>query len=361
MTASPTTDAPAHTSGSSADAPDPTATRDDLTSELVERFALADRWGAVSRARELLEAGVADAELRAIIGDAIRHVGELWQRGSWTVAQEHAATAVAEAVLSYIEVVRPLEEPAGDVAVVAADGEYHSLPARLAAHAFERAGLRVHYLGAGVPATDVATSLPAARVDVLAVSATVTANLVGAARTIAAGHAAGVPVVLGGAASSAARARILGADAHADDVDQATEIAHRWVAHGPPALARPTADLKAAARLTARRGSTLGEAYAQVEELWPPLADADPDLIDRTVEDLELHLGHLAAAVVVDEPEAYVDLVTWLADVHVGRGLPSSALQAQIYGLRNALADELQVVELLEAGHAATAPDRATA
>jgi methanogenic corrinoid protein MtbC1 len=326
--------------------------RDQLTTELVERFAVADRWGAVSRTRELLAAGVEDAELRHVIGAAIRHVGELWQQGSWTVAQEHAATAVAESVLSYLEVVQAPERPVGDVAVVAADGEWHSLPARLVAHAFERAGLHVHYLGAGVPASDVATSLPAARVDVLAVSVTVSANLVGAARTIAAGHAAGVPVLLGGAASSPSRAEVLGADAHAADADEAVRIVRAWCEQGPPPFARSRADLSSAARLTARRGQAIGAAYAVAEERWSGLADADEDLIDRTVEDLELHLGHLAAAVVLDDAHAYVDLVTWLADVHVGRRLPPSALVAQLEGLRTALADEPRVAEFVEAGRA---------
>jgi methanogenic corrinoid protein MtbC1 len=326
--------------------------REELTTELVERFALADRWGAVSRTRELLAAGVADAELRHVIGAAIRHVGELWQQGSWTVAQEHAATAVAEAVLSYLEVVQAPDRPVGDVAVVAADGEWHSLPARLVAHAFERAGLHVHYLGAGVPASDVATSLPTARVDVLAVSVTVSANLVGAARTIAAGHAAGVPVLLGGAASSPSRAEVLGADAHADDADEAVRIVRAWCEEGAPSFARSRVDLSSAARLSARHGQALGAAYAVAEERWPGLADADEDLIDRTVEDLELHLGHLAAAVVLDEADAYVDLVTWLADVHVGRRLPPSALAAQLDGIGSALADEPRVAALVEAGRA---------
>ncbi len=114
--------------------------------------------------RELLRAGLADAELREAVGAAVRHVGELWQAGQWTITQEHAATAVAEAVLTSLEAddaaARP---PVGTVAVVAAEGEWHAFPARLASHAFEAAGLAVRYLGAGVPADDVARTLPVRR------------------------------------------------------------------------------------------------------------------------------------------------------------------------------------------------------
>jgi methanogenic corrinoid protein MtbC1 len=330
--------------------------RDALVQELIERFAFADRWGAVARTRELLAAGVDDGELRQVVALAARRVGELWQDGSWTVSQEHAATAVAEAVLGVIEVAVEPAPPVGIAAVVAAEGEWHALPGRLAAHAFERAGLGVHYLGAGVPATDIASSLPGTGAEALAVSVTLSANLVGAARTIAAGHAAGLPVLLGGAASTPARADALGADAHADDVDEGARIVRRWCQEGPPAQrGRPSVDVSRAAQLTAHRGRVIDEAYGAVERRWPALGEAEDDLIDRTVEDLELHLDHLAAALLLEEEDAYVDLVRWLAAVHTGRRLPPDALTAQLDGLDDAVGDEPALHELVAAGRAAVA------
>jgi methanogenic corrinoid protein MtbC1 len=332
------------------EATDRATVRATLIAELVERFALADRWGAVTRARELLRDGVPPSELREVIGAAVRHVGDLWQTGRWTITQEHAATAVAEAVLTNLEAEPASDDapPVGTVAVVAAEGEWHALPARLASHAFEAAGLEVRYLGAGLPAEDVARTLPSAGVDVLAVSITLTANLAGAARTIAAGRAAGLPVVVGGAASSPSRAAALGADAHAADVEAGATIARTWCVDGAPDPASPTVDLRTVATFRRDRERLRDAAYAATEARWPPLADAAEVVIDRTCEDLELHLDHLAAALLVGEDEAYLDLVRWLAEVHLGRELPAEALTAQV-GALTELLDGTRLAPLLEA------------
>jgi hypothetical protein len=125
-----------------------------------------------------------------------------------------------------------------------------------------------------------------------------------------------------------------------------------WCTDHPSQLARSRADLGGIGGLTARRGSALDAAYTAVEQRWPDLADAGDDVVDRTVEDLELHLDHLAAALALDEREAYLDLVRWLADVHAGRQLPPAALTAQLDGLAQALADVPRVHDLLDAGRA---------
>lgn len=312
-----------------------------LVAELLERFALADRHGAVARTRELRCAGVPASDLREAIAAAVGHVGDLWQSGRWTVTQEHAATAVAEAVLASLEAEtpRPDHAPVGTVAVAAAEGEWHALAGRLASHAFEAAGLEVRYLGAGVPADDLARTLPTSGADVLAVSVTLTANLDGAARTVAAGRAVGLPVLTGGAASSPARAAALGADAHAGDAEAGAALARTWCLHGPPEPATATVDLRSVAAFRADRDRLRDLAYAATEARWAPLAASGEVVIDRTYEDLELHLDHLAAALLVDEDDAYLDLVRWLAELHVGRRLPPEALVAQVGALGEVLED----------------------
>lgn len=309
-----------------------------LVAELVERFALADRRGAVARVRELLGAGVDDREVRDVVGHAIRHVGDLWQAGHWTITQEHAATAVAEAVLTNLEVTASHARPVGSVAVVAADGEWHALPARLASHAFEHVGLTVRYLGAGHPADDVARTLPTADSDVLAVSVTMVGNLPGAARTIAAGRAAGLPVLVGGAAMTAARAAAIGADAYAESVDHGAEIARRWCTKGRPSmLATPSLDHGAHTRLTDQRERARDQAFSATGEHWDGLENAPEQVIDRICEDLELQLDHLGAALLLRDPSAYLDLVPWLANVQEGRKLPAAVIRAQLDGLADAL------------------------
>lgn len=306
---------------------------DDLIAELVDRFALADRSGAVARIRELRDQGYADGLLRELLAAAVQHVGSLWEHGRWTISQEHAATAVAEAVLTDLEGFDGPADPLGVVAVVAADGEWHALPARLAAHALERAGLEVRYLGAGVPADDIARTLPSLGVDVLAVSVTMASNLPGAARTVAAGHAAGLPVLVGGAAVDAARARSLGADGHATTVEEGAELARRWCAERPTAGPTPVLRDATVSALRADRGTLRDAAFARTARGWPPLEDADDALLDRVTEDLELHLDHLVAALALGDPRIYLDQIAWFGTLHAGRRLPRAVLTAQLDAL----------------------------
>lgn len=310
---------------------------DDLIAELVDRFALADRSGAVARIRELRDQGYADGLLRELLAAAVQHVGALWQDGLWTITQEHAATAVAEAVLTHLEAVTSPVAPVGVVAVVAADGEWHALPARLAAHAFEQAGMEVRYLGAGVPADDVARTLPSAGADVLAVSVTVASNLPGAARTVAAGHAAGMPVLVGGGAIDPRRARAIGADGYALTIDEGAALARAWC-QGEAPVTRSHGMRSALVRTLSRRREQLRDrAFAGTAARWAPLEDADDHLLDRVAEDLEQHLDHLVAALAVDDPSIYLDQVSWFQAVHAGRRLPRTVLTAQIAALTEAV------------------------
>lgn len=308
-----------------------------LVAELVDRFALADRYGAVARVRELRTEGYPDEVLRELLAAAVQHVGALWQNGHWTITQEHAATAVAEAVLTDLEGATSPVAPVGVVAVVAADGEWHALPARLAAHAFERAGLEVRYLGAGVPADDVARSLPAVGADVLAVSVTVTANLPGAARTVAAGHAAGLPVLVGGAAIDPLRADAIGADAHALTVDEGASLARRWCEQAMPPARTPGLRSELVAELVTHRQRLRDAAFAGTAGRWTPLEEADDHVLDRITEDLEIHLDHLVAALSIDDPSIYLDQVEWFRSVHAGRKLPRTVLTAQLDALGEAI------------------------
>jgi methanogenic corrinoid protein MtbC1 len=324
------------------DTPTASAELDVLVAELVERCAAADRRGAVGRTRALHHAGVPDATLRAAVARAQTHVGELWQAGQWTVAQEHAATAVAEAVVATLDDLdagRSAPTPVqGRVALVAADGEWHALPALLVAQGLTAAGVEVHYLGASVPADDVGRTLPLIGVDAVAVSVTIASNLVGAARTVAAARAADLPVVVGGRASSPERARTLGADAHAPDVDTGVEVVRRWLGGGErPATPEPTLAEDPAAALRRRRPAVVDAAYDATVTRWPELETASEVVIDRVVTDLQQLADHLEAAVLLDDAEVVASVVPWLGEVHAGRALPPDLTDHELDALLEVL------------------------
>jgi MerR family transcriptional regulator, light-induced transcriptional regulator len=309
-----------------------------IADELVDRFAVADRHGAVVRVRALLQSGVPDDAISAAVGLAQHEVGRRWQTGEWTITQEHAATAVAEAIVAVLDDHLPAREPVGRVAVVAAEGEWHALPVRLAGHAFAHEGLETVFLGTGIPATDVARSLPTLGVDALAVSVTVPANLVGAARTVAAGRAASLPVLLGGWASSPARAAAVGADGHGATVTEGARTVRSWISEGPPPPTPPGAlHQQAAAALRAERGRVIADAFERVEDGWDALSSTTDEPGEQALEDLGQLVDHLTAALLLDDAELFAAEVRWLGTVQAGRGQPPALLDLELEALTQVL------------------------
>jgi methanogenic corrinoid protein MtbC1 len=350
--------------------------RSQLVAELVERYALADRFGAVTRARQLLASGIDDSILAEVVVDAQRQVGALWQADAWTVSQEHAATAIAEAVLATLDDARPPAPARGRVAMVAADGEWHVLPARLAARAFEQAGVHVRFLGGSVPPDDLVRTLPTTDVDALAISVTQSRHLPGAARSIAAAHAAGLPVVIGGQAVDAARAEALGADLHAERPADAAAGVLSWVEHGPPVpLARARLRAAPAALLRAARAQLTSAALERLREISADTgapegaathraatdgAPTDGGVADVAVADgagaqaaeaLDAHLAHLEAAVLLDDASVYAEALAWMAAVREAREADGAA-PLELDALEAVLADHPAALALLRAARA---------
>jgi DNA-binding transcriptional MerR regulator/methylmalonyl-CoA mutase cobalamin-binding subunit len=92
--------------------------------------------------------------LEQVVVPVFRRVGDAWHEGRLTVAQEHAATAVA------LRVVGSMRTPGGRASapclvVATPEGDHHELGAMLVAAAAELAEWRVVYLGANVPVAEL--------------------------------------------------------------------------------------------------------------------------------------------------------------------------------------------------------------
>jgi methanogenic corrinoid protein MtbC1 len=174
---------------------------------------------------ELLDLGTAPVVvLLDVIGPAQRRVGERWQRGEWTVAQEHAATAIAHAAATVTA--RRIEQPPvslGHVVVACAEREWHALPALMVAETIRFFGWQVTYLGAATPAGRLAQYLDDLGPDAVALSCSVISALPSSRRVIEAARQSGVPVLAGGSAfgPDALRALVLGATAWAGNAQDA--------------------------------------------------------------------------------------------------------------------------------------------
>ena len=105
-------------------------------------------------------------------------IGRLWQLGQVNVAQEHYCTAVTQAIISQLYPRIFARERVGRRLVAAcAGGETHEIGARMVADFFEMAGWDTYYLGANMPAGNMARYVEQHTVDVVAISATMTIHL----------------------------------------------------------------------------------------------------------------------------------------------------------------------------------------
>src|SRR4051812_6181007 len=172
----------------------------------------------------LYEAGTPVATIVSdVIAPCQEEVGRRWEQAEWTVAHEHAATAVVDAAFARLMAdadtagVRRMSAPR--VVIACVEHEWHAFPGRTAATVLGAAGLDATFLGPSVPSNHLHHYLQETRPDACGLSCTFLPNLVALQRGIAAAHAAGVPVIASGRAlgDSSDRACFLGADAWASD------------------------------------------------------------------------------------------------------------------------------------------------
>jgi len=249
-------------------------------------------------------------------------VGQKWEAGEWSIADEHAATAVAEtavAALTHAGRTRPGPGPgAGHVVLACAEGEWHTLPARMVAAVAATGDLRVTVLGPSLPADQLGRRLAAGDVDLLALSCTIASNLIGAARCIAAAHAHRVPVIVGGRAFGAdpRRGHAIGADA--------------WAADGTallaalPKQAERVCDIPAEVlQLDAVEAGVLALTYDRMVATFPRLSQQSTYQRQQTLDDLRWMARFTAAAVLADDAVIVDDLLDWLRRLLADRVPPA--------------------------------------
>lgn len=194
-----------------------------LLDEYTNAALRGDRAGAAGLAAEF--AGRDGGCLRVVtdlLAPSQRDVGERWLHDECTVGEEHSATFVTESVLSSLAVGLEAAETAGTLVMVCAEGEWHSLPARMATELLIAGGWRVIHLGPATPAAKLRDYLADVEADVVGVSVTLAANLTGAARSVRVARQAGYAVVCGGRAfdRSGCRARAIGAHGQPGDLHE---------------------------------------------------------------------------------------------------------------------------------------------
>jgi hypothetical protein len=164
-----------------------------------------------------------------------------------------------------------------------------------------------------MPTDDLRRRLEVGDVDVLAVSCTVPANLLGAARCVAAAHDAGLPVVVGGRAFAGRRQRALAvaADLLDDDPQRLCEPL--------PAAGHEVVVPEDARRLDAVPDATVDEVVARAVAAHPAVAALSARHQARLREDLYWFARSTGAAVLTDDPVLLDDGLASLARLLHGR------------------------------------------
>lgn len=149
----------------------------------------------------------ADAFVDHVAVPFLRAVGDGWAAGALTVAHEHLASAVLRRVLGIVTDAGPTAGAARTVVVATPGGQLHELGAMLAAASAVSAGWRVVYLGADLPADDIARAARGTGADAVALSLVSPANAradAGELRRLRRALPPRVPLIAGGEGARAA-------------------------------------------------------------------------------------------------------------------------------------------------------------
>jgi methanogenic corrinoid protein MtbC1 len=155
---------------------DPT---DDRIKVLADAFAEAllagDEVGAEIAVREAMDAELSSAEIdELMIAPALWLVGELWERGKISVAQEHVATEISVRVLALQREAQRVtrSRTAYKVMLATPTGELHVVALRMVENLLRAAGYDVVMLGPDVPAKALGDLARLTAADIVCMSLT---------------------------------------------------------------------------------------------------------------------------------------------------------------------------------------------
>ncbi|MEU0300256.1 cobalamin-dependent protein [Streptomyces sp. NPDC006175] len=335
---------------------------------------LQDRlWAAVTDRDEHAAASViltalddgldAETALLDVIAPVQARVGTEWAANRISVAQEHAASAIAErviAALAHHPAVRTAPR-LGRVTVACVDQEWHVLPARLLAEVLTLRGWRVDFLGAQVPTPHLIGHLHTNGADVVALSSSIPTRLPTAHAAITACQAVGIPVLAGGAAfgPDGRHARRLGADAWEPDARSAARRITDGIAV-PSAGRQQIDDLphlgdQEYTLVVRSRPQLVREVLAQLETRFPAAAAYTEQQREHTAQDIAHIVDYLGVALYMDDDELFTDFLAWTAGILEARQVPAVSLEPVLDVLGAELKDFPRSTRLL--GRARTVLD----
>jgi MerR family transcriptional regulator, light-induced transcriptional regulator len=147
----------------------------DLREAYTAALLVGTETGAELVVREAIDAGLeGEVIYREVLAPSMRRIGDLWEEGSVSVADEHLATQITLRVLALErEAVRVARRRGAVVVMLAAvEGEHHVVGLQMTANLLAQGGYDTRFLGADVPIDSLAPVVERHQPDVFALSAT---------------------------------------------------------------------------------------------------------------------------------------------------------------------------------------------
>jgi methanogenic corrinoid protein MtbC1 len=200
--------------------------------DYLDALLSMDRWRAEALVMEAFERGTPIRSLYLdLFQPVMREVGRLWHANRVTVAQEHYVSAATQMAMSRLYPSVFAGEKTGPVVLATCvSGELHEIGMRMVADLLELEGCQTHYVGANAPPNSVVDMAHKVGADVVAISATISANvpmvsdLIGRLRKSAGGD--DMMILVGGYPFNVDPGlwRAVGADAMASDAAEAVTV-----------------------------------------------------------------------------------------------------------------------------------------
>lgn len=319
-----------------------------------------DEYAAAATVFAAIDDGLTPEDvLLEVIAPVQGRVGSEWAANRISVAQEHAATAINDRVIAALAH-HPASTPQieyGRVTVACVDGEWHALPARLLAEVLRLRGWHVDFLGAQVPTPHLIAHLHRTGPVAVALSCSIPTGLPTAHAAITACQAAGVPVLVGGAAfgPDGRYARKLGADAWGPDARAAAECLSGGVARGRrPSAHKPTDDLphlgdQEYTMVSGTAPQLVKATLTDLESRFPAMQAYTDLQRQHTAADVAHIVDFLATALYLDDDELFTNFIGWTADILAARDVPATSLHPALESLQAQLVEFPRTQHLLNA------------
>jgi methanogenic corrinoid protein MtbC1 len=164
-------------------------------------------------------------------------IGVLWQLNKISVALEHYASSVTQLIMAQLYssiCLKGTIKSKGMIVAVCASGELHEIGIRMVADFFEMEGWKTHFLGANMPVNDLVQEVLAQKPDLLAISASMSANVLKTKKVIKAvrsSQAQNIKIIVGGYLFNRVPElwKQVDADYYAKDAEEALRIANQFL------------------------------------------------------------------------------------------------------------------------------------